>query len=128
MSSPRTDCIEHGYPTDYPYIRVNGKLVNGQRLVWQLKHGRKMPQGMKTRHTCDNPRCINPEHLLSGTQQQNIGDAKRRGRWKPNGVDPVSDLERSQILGLVLGGLSYRAAARQTGRSATTVRRIVNGK
>jgi hypothetical protein len=32
------------------------------------------------RHTCDNPPCVNPAHLLSGTQKQNRGDAMERNR------------------------------------------------
>lgn len=36
--------------------------------------------GLAVRHTCDNPRCINPEHLILGTQQENIQDMMERGR------------------------------------------------
>lgn len=38
--------------------------------------------GELVRHTCDNPTCINPEHLLLGTQQDNMDDKMRRGRHK----------------------------------------------
>lgn len=33
------------------------------------------------RHTCDNPPCINPEHLVPGTQADNMHDRMDRGRW-----------------------------------------------
>lgn len=36
-------------------------------------------------HTCDNPPCVNPDHLQGGTQVENGLDAKRKGRlrfWK----------------------------------------------
>ena len=37
-------------------------------------------KGTVVRHTCDNPRCINPKHLLLGTVQDNIDDMVARGR------------------------------------------------
>lgn len=37
-------------------------------------------KGQVIRHTCDNPRCINPEHLVVGTQMDNIHDRQKRNR------------------------------------------------
>jgi len=44
------------------------------------------------RHTCDNPACINPQHLIMGTQQDNIRDRTMRGRT-------AKHLERRDALG-----------------------------
>ena len=40
----------------------------------------EIPQGFEVCHKCDNPCCINPEHLFVGTRQDNIDDRERKGR------------------------------------------------
>lgn len=41
-----------------------------------------IPPGAIICHTCDNPPCINPEHLYAGTWQSNMDDCIRRGRYR----------------------------------------------
>ena len=42
-----------------------------------------IPDGMVIMHTCDNPRCINVEHLTTGTQSENLADMRAKGRDRP---------------------------------------------
>ena len=53
------------------------------RIAWALHHGRWPEESMVVRHTCDNPACCNPEHLIEGTQQQNVDDRSERSDWQP---------------------------------------------
>lgn len=58
----------------------NTKRVRVHRLSWELANGSTIPDGMVIRHKCDNPPCINPEHLEIGTHADNMADMFSRGR------------------------------------------------
>jgi hypothetical protein len=49
------------------------------RIAYELTTG-SIPAGLVVRHKCDVPRCCNPDHLLLGTQADNLQDARDRGR------------------------------------------------
>ncbi len=51
------------------------------RIAWILTNGEPLP-GYKVRHTCDRPWCCNPQHLVQGTQADNIRDMWERGRCR----------------------------------------------
>jgi hypothetical protein len=63
----------------YPEVHVNGKRYVMSRFVYQEMFG-DIPEGLVIRHTCDNRRCINPEHLETGTKADNTRDMMERGR------------------------------------------------
>lgn len=62
----------------YGRIRINDTLRYAHRVSPAL-HAGQIPEGQQANHLCDNPRCVNPEHLYTGDQQQNIDDAVERG-------------------------------------------------
>lgn len=89
--SYKIGCIDHGFKGDgagYARIKhyVDGKLVREGRHVKALRDKLGLPvggtKGMVVRHKCDNPRCINPEHLELGTYSDNTQDMLKRKRNK----------------------------------------------
>ena len=69
-------CDENGYG------RIGGpgsKILGAHRVSYELHKG-PIPVGLKVRHTCDNPPCVNPAHLLCGTDQDNSNDMVGRSR------------------------------------------------
>lgn len=63
----------------YGSFSFKSDLHIASRVAYQLAHG-EIPDGLIVRHTCDNPPCCNPRHLLTGTQMDNAIDRAVRGR------------------------------------------------
>ena len=62
----------------YYVILFEGKSQYVHRLICYEKYGESFMKDKVTRHTCDNVRCINPEHLIYGSQKDNVRDIKSR--------------------------------------------------
>ncbi len=84
------DCIDHGRKVSlakegYALVAkpgVSSRCVALHRLVYCTAHKLSLEgiDGKVVRHTCDNPRCINPNHLLLGSRADNNRDRADRGR------------------------------------------------
>ena len=63
----------------YGRFTVDGKNVAAHRISY-TELVDEIPYGFNVLHWCDNPSCINPEHLFLGTQEDNMKDMVNKGR------------------------------------------------
>lgn len=91
------DCIDHGRETslspegyllvcrpEYRKRKAKTSSISKHRLILLDKLGLnwwdERASEIVARHTCDNPRCVNPDHLVPGTRADNNKDRAERGR------------------------------------------------
>lgn len=109
---------------DYGVIRHRGQEIRAHRFSWERTHG-KIKHGLVVMHTCDNPPCVNVEHLSVGTQAANVADAARKQRM-PRG-EAKSKLTEADVLTIRRCALTetHVSIAARYGVASQTIDRIV---
>lgn len=95
-----------------------GRTGRAAQFIFEREHG-PLPRGKIPCHTCDVPRCIRVAHLFAGTQQQNIRDAIRKGRWPQQHRYGISIGEQNGNRTLTAQQVSEIRAKYQRGRAPT---------
>lgn len=65
----------------YGYFKSRGKIWRAHRLSYEIHYG-SFDKSLDVCHKCDNPPCVNPNHLFLGTAKDNCQDTVRKGRTK----------------------------------------------
>lgn len=70
------------HPTGYGklWMRLPDLVCKPAHHASLIIHGTIVPKGLIVMHKCDNPSCVNPTHLVIGTQQDNIADKLAKSR------------------------------------------------
>lgn len=111
----------------------NGRMM-AHRLSYEMHKG-PIPDGYVVMHTCDNRCCVNPFHLVTGTQRDNIMDAVIKQRVSNNlppvpfgEKHPYAKLTDDNVRQIRASTLSVRKLATQYGVSPSTIQAAKTGK
>lgn len=125
-----TGCLEWQRGKDkngYGKICIDYQSLNVHRLVYKLVHG-AIPEGAVIRHRCDNPSCVNPEHLLAGTHADNANDKVLRGRSCAGTRNWSAVLTEAQVVDILASKEARKSLALRYGVSAVTISFIRLGR
>lgn len=118
----------------YGHIGRAGKhngTVTASRLSYEMQNG-QIPLGLFVLHRCDNPSCVNPEHLFLGTNADNMADCKEKGRARGPAFKgeqhPNAKLSANDIASIRSDTGTCAAVGRKFNISASNVSTIRAGK
>jgi len=132
----------------YGMFTVGPRDIPAHRYSWEM-HSGPIPAGLFVLHHCDNPPCVNPEHLFIGTAADNSRDMVAKGRQsranahpargdangarrhpdrlhrgEANGVAILTAAKVRDIRARLAAGSSHASVARDFGASKATIGKI----
>ncbi len=118
------------------YVLGASKIVYAHRLSFEL-FKEPITDGNIVMHTCDKPLCVNPDHLIQGTQLQNMTDMVKKGRGRFPGTgtplhgekNPGCKITENTVLDIRKeSGVSIRKLAMKYDISPSQVHRILKNQ
>ena len=123
-----------GTNTDgYGDFYTNNKHIFSHRFSWESTFGIIKEKDLRVLHKCDNPPCVNPDHLFLGTQQENIKDMISKGRMYDrsgtrNPKAKLNEKDIHEIRKMRLMGMKYKQIAIEKNVSVGCVNHILNNR
>lgn len=130
LGSIMTACIEWDKAKDkagYGVSWLNGKWIRAHRKAYIQNKG-EIPDDLVVRHTCDNKACVNPDHLILGTHQDNSTDMVSRDRQAKGSLVGTAKLTEEIVVMIRSLSGSSQQLAKFFDCSKTTIKDIRNNK
>ncbi len=130
------DCWEWQAARDdhnYGRFRITQKKCErAQRVAWMIENGMDIPSGLFVLHKCDNPPCVRPDHLILGTQKDNMQDCIKKGRASMPpyrfGINHTSiKFSKEQALAIIADKRPVEIVAAEYGVCTKTIYRLWRG-
>lgn len=112
--------------TGYGVLKHQGKWLFAHRASLILQG--IDPNGKVVMHTCDTPFCVNPNHLLLGTQRENILDASKKQRMCHGEKHPSSKLNEDSVRAIRASQETYTYLTRAYGVTFSVVQKVKTRK
>jgi hypothetical protein len=107
----------------YCQIWSNGKRKMAHRFAYEKYRG-PIPSGMCVCHKCDVPCCVNPDHLILGTDAENMADKTVKNRQAKGTKIGISKLSPEQVLAIRASVQSCHSLGPQYGVDHSTIQHI----
>lgn len=108
------------------HLTEERKPVYAHRVAWVIAHG-PIPENLAVLHHCDVPLCVNPSHLFLGTQQDNLTDARQKGRLRED-LPRTNKLTYEDRLAIFFSAGRGVDVAREYGVTTATISQIRHGR
>lgn len=105
----------------YGYLHY-GRNVRAHRVSYAIENG-CLPPGLQICHRCDNPACVNPNHLFAGSAQENSHDCVKKGRH----VSAMTKFTDKQVMAIREDNRNYRDIAKDYGVHDKTISYMKRG-
>ena len=115
----------------YGQFWMEGRDRCAHRVAYELEYG-SIRYALQVLHSCDNPPCVNPEHLFLGTQKDNMMDASKKGRINTDSIcgsnHGQAKLTEHQVRVILTDTRLHREIAEDYGVCRRTISGIKSGK
>lgn len=113
----------------YGIFNIANSSVKAHRFAWKIKYG-KYPSYLAC-HKCDNPACVNVEHIFIGTHQYNQADKIEKGRQskgETHGIAKLTNSNVNEIRKLAASGITHRTIANTFNVKKSAITSIISGR